>query len=142
MSCGVGMITVQEKVYLNAIGNPKTSRLFKTNEQYCYTGTIIKLIGCGCGSSAKKQLKYFQVQVDKRNYEVPETNAFQSTVEIRTDQQDFELLRRTVFFQNKDHQDYSSINHNCINCNQLIPHGDPNNLIDTGGHKDPMITGQ
>lgn len=139
---GQGMITMQHRIMLRPLGTPKINRLFKENEQYCYYNTVTKQTSCGCGGGTKKFAKYYQVLVEGRIYEIQETEVVESTVEILTADQDFENKRLHVYLQNSEHHDFSKINHNCINCNQLVPHGDYNNNIDTGGRKDPQLTGK
>lgn len=143
MGCAQGMITMQHRKQLRASGSPRLLRLFKPNEQYCYSSTVIRTVSCGCGGGNAKNVVHYVVNVDHRIFEVSEEDAVVSTVEIKASEQDFELLRLTTIYQDKEHKDYSEINHNCTNCNGLVPHGDYNNNNDSPDpNKDPQLTGQ
>ena len=134
----MNLITIQEGIYLYDI-NGQNGRMFKNNHQYCYTGKVLIPAGC-CG----KMENAYIIPVTNEDksiftYNVPGRNCVETTVIIQKHYQDFYKVWSRDFLQNMEHHSFKEINNNCMNCNGLVPHGDYNNDINTGGIKDPDI---
>jgi len=130
-----GCLTIQDKIYL-------TDKLFAINEQYHYKATQIKPTKYDKNMQVCKEEKFYLVECNGSEYWLPEENVVPTDVKIPKEYQSFWYQFTEVFLQNKEHHDYREINNNCLNCNQDIPHGDYSNNVETGGLKDPLLTGK
>jgi tRNA U34 2-thiouridine synthase MnmA/TrmU len=130
-----GCLTIQDRTFLDG-------KLFAINEQYSYKATQIRPIKYNKLLQVCAEAKFYQVECNGIDYWLQENFVVPTTVKIPLEYQSFWYQFTQVFLQNKEHHDYREINNNCINCNQDIPHGDYNNNIETGGLKDPLLTGK
>lgn len=45
-------------------------KLFRTNEEYSYCSSTIKVAGCGCDGQPQRQLEYYQIVVNNKQYDI------------------------------------------------------------------------
>lgn len=64
-------------------------RVFKPNEQYCYSTTLDILLGCGCGGKPKQSVKHYRVRLDNVFYDIPFTFVTETTTPIACEDQNF-----------------------------------------------------
>lgn len=60
----MGKITVVTQILLKG-------RLFRINEQYCFTEKIKLLVGCGCGGKQKEEKWYYRLFLNNVFYDMP-----------------------------------------------------------------------
>jgi len=117
------LLTVHTAIFLN-------DRMFRPNEQHEYIDTGTTTTGCGCNRTLKT-IKTYKVIINGNTFHLPETNIVETTVPIAPRDQDFQNVLYSEHKQDLEHKDYKDINNNCINCNDLEPHGDLTNNRET-----------
>jgi hypothetical protein len=86
-------------------------RVFKVNEQYCWTEKIMILLGCGCGGKPKQNTLHYRVILDGVAYDIPMNFIVESQQIIPPDGQDFNA-RRTNLGDTQDVKDFNPYRQN------------------------------
>jgi hypothetical protein len=84
------MITIVMTTYVKG-------KVFKPQEQYCYTEKVNILVGCGCGGKAKESILHYRVVLDGGiQYDIPADRVVESDVVIPCDDRDFLNARANI----------------------------------------------
>lgn len=90
MSTDLKMITIVMTTYIKG-------KVFKPQEQYCYTEKVDILIGCGCGGKKRDSVPHYRVVLDGGvAYDIPADRVVESDVVIPCEDRDFLTARANI----------------------------------------------
>lgn len=96
------MATDGQKLITITVTTAIKGKVFKPNEQVCYSEKVTQLVGCGCGGKKKEEKQFYRHIGDGGIfYDIPVERAVETDVVISCRDQNFEEAREDIGDTNK-----------------------------------------